>query len=64
MVNPEELRRRSIDLSARAKAERDLEVRERLIRMATLYDHLAESEQTLSDHPTSIVAINDLFSSR
>jgi hypothetical protein len=62
MADPKDLLMRAAELSKQADDEADLDVRERLRNMAALYNHLAESEQELANHPASIGAVGDLFS--
>jgi len=54
MTDPSDLLRRAAELSERADHEEDIEVRDRLLRMAAHYVHIAESEEWLTAHPTSI----------
>jgi hypothetical protein len=55
------------DLLARFRAygptdhEEDIEVRDRLLRMAAHYVHIAESEEWLAAHPTSIASVTGLL---
>jgi hypothetical protein len=61
MTDPADMFRRSADLRARAETENDPELKTRLIQMAETYAHIAEHEQWLAAHPTSLAAIGDLF---
>lgn len=61
MTDPSVLIRRANELSDRADREDNIEVKERLLRMAAHYVHIAESEKWLASHPTSIVSIGDIF---
>ncbi|RTL49160.1 MAG: hypothetical protein EKK40_15850 [Bradyrhizobiaceae bacterium] len=61
MTEPSDLLRRADELSERAAREDNAEVKERLLRMAAHYVHIAESEEWLASHPTTIVSIGDLF---
>ena len=59
MTDPSELIRRASELTERADHEENVETRERLLRMATYYVQIAESEEWLAAHPTSISSISD-----
>jgi hypothetical protein len=62
MTDPSDLMRRAAELTDRADHEESIEVRDRLLRMATYYVHIAESEEWLAAHPTSIASVTDLLS--
>jgi hypothetical protein len=61
MTDPSDLMRRAAELTDRADHEESIEVRERLLRMAAHYVHIAESEQWLAAHPTSIASVIGLL---
>lgn len=61
MTDPSDLIRRASELTERADHEEDVETRERLLRMATYYVQIAESEEWLAAHPTSIASIGDVL---
>ncbi len=61
MTDPSDLIRRSGELTDRADHEDNVEVKDRLLRMAARYVDIAQSEEWLAAHPASIAAIGDLF---
>jgi hypothetical protein len=61
MVDPKELLRRAAELTAQSDRESDPEIRERLLRMAQYYEHLAEHETWFAGHPTSIASISAML---
>jgi hypothetical protein len=61
MTDPSELRRRAAELTDRADHEEDVEVRDTLLRMAAHYMHIAQSEEWLAAHPTSIASVTGLL---
>jgi hypothetical protein len=61
MTDPSDLLRRAAELTDRADHEDNAEVRDGLLRMATLYVHIAQSEEWLAAHPTSIASVTRLF---
>jgi hypothetical protein len=61
MIDPAELLRRAAELNDQADHEEDREVRDRLLRMAAHYVHIAESEQWQAAHPASIASIMRLL---
>ena len=61
MTDPADLMRRAAELTDRADHEEDIEVRDRLLRMAEHYVHVAESEEWLAAHPVSNQSVTQLF---
>jgi hypothetical protein len=61
MTDPADLLRRAAELNDQADHESDIEVRERLLRMAAHYVEIAESEEWLAAHPASIDSITRLL---
>ena len=61
MTDPAELLRRAAELDDRADHEEDREVRDRLLRMAAHYVHIARSEEWRAAHPPSIASITELL---
>jgi hypothetical protein len=61
MTDPSDLMRRAAELTDRADHEESIEVRDRLLRMATHYVHIAESEEWLAAHPISIGSVTVLL---
>jgi len=61
MTDPSDLMRRAAELTDRADHEDSIEVRERLLRMAAHYVHIAESEEWLAAHPISIGSVAGLL---
>ena len=55
MTDPSELLRRAAGLTDRADHE------DRLLRMAAHYVHIAQSEEWLAAHPTSIASVTELL---
>jgi hypothetical protein len=53
--------RRAAELTDQADHEEDIEIRDRLLRMAEHYVHIAESEEWLAAHPTSIASAMGVF---
>jgi hypothetical protein len=62
MTDPSDLMRRAAELTDRADHEESIEVRDRLLRMAAHYVHIAESEEWLTAHPISIASVTGLLS--
>jgi hypothetical protein len=60
MTDPSDLLRRASELTDRADYEEDIEV----MRMAAYYVLIAESEEWLAAHPTSIASVTELLNSR
>jgi hypothetical protein len=52
VTDPSELLRRAAELTDRADHEENIEVRDRLLRMAAHYVDIAQSEEWLAAHPT------------
>jgi hypothetical protein len=52
---------RAAELTDRADHEESIEVRDRLLRMAAHYVHIAESEEWLAAHPISIGSATGLL---
>jgi hypothetical protein len=61
MTDPSELLRRAVELTDRANHEENIEVRDRLLRMAAHYVDIAQSEEWLAAHPTSITSLTGLL---
>jgi hypothetical protein len=61
MTDPSDLMRRAAELTDRADHEESIEARDRLLRMATHYVHIAESEEWLAAHPISIGSVTGLL---
>jgi hypothetical protein len=61
MTDPSDLMRRAAELTDRADHEDSIEVRDRLLRMAAHYVHIAESEEWLAAHPISIGSLTGLL---
>ena len=61
MTDPSDLMRRAAELTDRADHEESIEARDRLLRMATHYVHIAESEEWLAAHPISIGSVTVLL---
>ncbi len=61
MTDPSDLIRRAAELSERADHEDDVEIKDRLLRMATYYVNIAESEEWLAAHPTSIASLGNMM---
>lgn len=61
MTDPSELLRRASELTERADHEENIEVRDRLLRMAAHYVDIAQSEEWLAAHPTSIRSLTGLL---
>lgn len=64
MIDPSDLIRRASELTEHADREDDPKTRQRLLRMATYYVEIAESEQWVAAHPTSIASVSDVFVKR
>jgi hypothetical protein len=60
MTDPSDLMRRAAELTDRADHEENIEIRDRLLRMAAYYVEIAESEEWLSAHHTSRGSMTDL----
>jgi hypothetical protein len=58
MIDSNELLRRAAELTAQSGRESDPEIRERLLRMAQHYEHIAEHETWWAAHPASIASIS------
>jgi hypothetical protein len=61
MLDPSELVHRANQLRQQADRESDPGIRDRLIRMADTYVHLAESENWAKAHPASAASLADVF---
>jgi hypothetical protein len=59
-----DLIQRANELKEQAKLETDETVRDRLIRMATHYNHLAESQSWSEAHPPTVAALSDVLMKR
>jgi hypothetical protein len=62
MADRSDLVRQAGALRQQAEQESDQGIRDRLIRMADLYAHLAESENWTEAHPTSVASLTSVFS--
>jgi hypothetical protein len=51
-------------LKQQAESESDETIRDRLIRMAEHYNHLAESQSWSEAHPPTVAALSDMLSKR
>jgi hypothetical protein len=61
MLDPSDLVHRANELRQQADHEFDQAIRDRLIRMADSYIHLAESENWAKAHPVSVASLADVF---
>jgi hypothetical protein len=61
MLDPSDLVHRANELRRQADHESDQGIRNRLIRMADSYVHLAESENWARAHPASAASLADVF---
>jgi hypothetical protein len=61
MLDPSDLVDRANQLRQQADRESDQGIRDRLIRMADTYVHLAESENWAKAHPASAASLADVF---
>jgi hypothetical protein len=61
MTDRSDLMRRAEDLRAQAERESDDAIRDRLVRMADRYVHLAESRAMSDSHPVSVASVSELF---
>jgi hypothetical protein len=61
MIDPSDLIHRANELRQQAEHESDQAIRDRLIRMADSYVHLAESENWAKAHPASAASLGDVF---
>jgi hypothetical protein len=61
MLDPSDLVDRANQLRQQADRETDQGIRDRLIRMADTYVHLAESENWAKAHPASAASLADVF---
>ena len=61
MLDPSDLIDRANELRQQADHESDQGIRDRLIRMADTYVHLAESESWAKAHPASAAALGEVF---
>ena len=57
MTDPSDLFRPAAELTDRADHEENIEARDRLLRMAAHYVHIAQSEEWLAAHPTSLASV-------
>jgi hypothetical protein len=64
MTDRSDLIRQANDFRQQAEREADESLRERLIRMADHYDHLAESQAWSEAHPADAAALADVFIKR
>ena len=61
MLDPSDLVHRANELRQQADRESDQAIRDRLIRMADTYVHLAEHENWARAHPASAASLADMF---
>jgi len=61
MIDPSDLIRRAAELTEHADHENYPKTRRRLLRMAGYYVEIAENEQWMAAHPTSIASISEVF---
>jgi hypothetical protein len=59
MIDPKQLLERASQLAEQARSTDDSNIRERLTRMAELYEHLASHEAWARENPPSMAAITD-----
>ena len=59
MIDPKQLLERASQLAEQARSEDDSNIRERLTRMAELYQHLASHEAWARENPPSMASITD-----
>jgi hypothetical protein len=64
MIDPSDLIRRASELIQHADHEDDSETRERLLRMAAYYREIADIEEWVAAHPTSMASISDVFAKK
>jgi hypothetical protein len=61
MLDPSDLIHRANELRQQAEQESDQGIRDRLIRMADSYVHLAESENWARANPATAASLADVF---
>ncbi|MEH2470728.1 hypothetical protein V1281_000030 [Nitrobacteraceae bacterium AZCC 2161] len=61
MIDPSDLIRRASELTEHAGHEDDPKTRQRLLRMARYYVDIAEREEWVAAHPTSIASVSEVF---
>jgi hypothetical protein len=61
MIDPSDLIRRASELTEHADREDDPGTRQRLLRMASYYVEIAESEAWAAAHPTSMASVSEVF---
>jgi two-component sensor histidine kinase len=61
MADRSDLIRQANDLKERAAHEADEELRNRLLRMADHYQHLADSQTWSDAHPATVASLGDVF---
>jgi hypothetical protein len=59
MIDPKQLLERASQLAEQARSADDSNIRERLMRMAELYEHLASHEAWARENPPSMATITD-----
>ncbi len=64
MIDRSDLIRRASELTEHADREEDPKTRERLLRMAAYYVEIAENEEWVAAHPTSMASISEVFVKR
>lgn len=61
MLDPSNLLKRADELNQKAEQEADATMRARMQRMAEHYVQIAECEQWLAGHPTSMASVTSLL---
>ncbi len=61
MTDPSDLLQRAAELTDQADHEDNIETRDRLLRMATHYVHIAESREWIAAHPSSMASAMNIF---
>jgi hypothetical protein len=64
MTEHNDLIRRADDLRQQAKTESDQTIRDRLVRMAEHYAHLADSQTQSEAHPPNVAALGEMLTRR
>jgi hypothetical protein len=64
MTDHSDLTRRATEFREQAEREADEDLRQRLIRIAEQYDHLAQSQAWSEAHPADASALAEVFTKR
>jgi hypothetical protein len=64
MTDRSDLTRRANEFRQQAEREADEGLRQRLIRVADQYDHVAESQAWSESHPADVSALAEVFTKR